>query len=652
MCGICGIVGEREGREALLQRMNDVLTHRGPDDEGLYIASDIAMAMRRLSIIDLQTGHQPIHNEDKSIWIVFNGEVYNFPELRGELEGKNHRFLTNTDTEVIVHLYEEMGHDAVSKLNGMFAFAIWDERKKELFLARDRLGIKPLYYWDGPNYFLFASELKSILQDVSIPRRVHFPSLSHYMSLLYVPGESSIIEGIKRLPPGHWLSLKNGRKTTRQYWDIKFAPRIRASEEEYCENIRSLLKLSVKRRLISDVPIGVLLSGGIDSSAIVGIASELVGRNLKTFSLGFTGENEEDWNELPLARNVAKRYGTDHHELVLTPPRLMDDLLDMVWHLDEPYAGGLPSYYVFRFMRQSVTVGLSGMGGDELFGNYGKYTTYFDSRRARIGLFYHNLSPAQRKVFNAIFHLPWGLLGHDRAWIVRNIPTYSRNLANFYYFQRWYYFTEERKRELFNGVNSGMSDASANTAQYLEDLYKLSRSKDIINKICYTDLKTQFTDEFLFFTDRLSMCSSLEARVPFMDHELVEYVCRIPGQTRTHRDDIKYLLKKAVRDIVPGENLSAPKRGFVIPINLWLRGEFRNVLLSLSNRERLLEQGYFDPDFIQNYVQTHLSGEGDHTWQLWAFLMFQLWHILYIEHGCASVPDFSVRELKEATTVR
>jgi asparagine synthase (glutamine-hydrolysing) len=602
--------------------------------------------MRRLSIIDLQTGHQPIHNEDRTLWIVFNGEVYNFAELRADLEARDHKFLTNTDTEVIVHLYEEMKCDVVKKLNGMFAFAIWDAREKELFIARDRLGIKPLYYWEGPEYFLFASELKSILQDPSVSRTVHFPALSHYMTLLYVPGEDSIIKGVKRLLPGHWLRLKNGKITIEQYWDIKFSPTLHSPEEEYCENIRMLLKKSVKRRLISDVPVGVLLSGGIDSSSIVGIASELAGDKLKTFSLGFTGENEEEWNELPLARIVADRYKTDHSELALSPPKLMDDLLDMVWHLDEPYAGGLPSYYVFKFMRRRVTVGLSGMGGDELFGNYGKYLTYLTSRPAQLGLMYNNFSPARRKIFNLLLRLPLEILGKDRARKAREIPLYSRNLANLFYLRVWYYFAEEIKREMFSGAMSDMIDSAADTADYLEKLYATSNSKDIINKICYTDLKTQFTDEFLFFTDRLSMCSSLEARVPFMDHELVEYVCRIPGSVRSHPDDIKYLLKKAVRDIVPPENLNAPKRGFVIPIKLWLKGEFKNLLLSLADRRRLLEQGYFDPDFIHDYIRRFLSGELECAWQLWAFLMFQLWHVVYIEKGCTRIPDFTIRELE------
>ncbi len=648
MCGICGIVGQVDERESLLTKMNDVLTHRGPDDQGSYVADGIALAMRRLSIIDLQTGHQPIHNEDRTLWIVFNGEAYNFPELRQELEDKGHKFLTNTDTEVIIHLYEEMRYDAVTRLNGMFAFAIWDGRQKELYIARDRLGIKPLYYWAGPNHFVFASELKSILQNPAIPREVHFPSLSHYMSLLYVPGENSIIKGVKRLPPGHWLRLKDGQITIRQYWEIKFAPTIHASEEEYGENIRSLLKKSVKRRLISDVPIGILLSGGIDSSTVVGLASELASGKVKTFSLGFTGDKEEEWNELPLARIVAERYRTDHNELVLTPPKLKDDLLDMVWYLDEPYAGGLPSYYVFKFMRQHVTVGLSGMGGDELFGNYGKYLTYLRSRAAQLGLMYNNFSQAERKIFDFLSRLPIQILGRERARKAREIPLYSENLANFFYLKVWYYFSEETKRKMFNGAIADMMDSSANTADYLERLYATSHSKDIINKICYTDLKTQFTDEFLFFTDRLSMCSSLEARVPFMDHELVEYVCRIPGRVRSHPDDIKYLLKRAVKDIVPKENLNAPKRGFVIPIRLWLKNEFRDLLLRLADRERLLEQGYFDPDFINEHIQLHLSGKCDYTWQLWAFLMFQLWHMVYIERGCATIPDFSIEELETA----
>ena len=406
MCGIVGIAGQHDSE--WVRRMNTVIAHRGPDDHGEYRSPDglVSLAMRRLSIIDLHSGHQPMHNEDGTIWVVFNGEIYNTPEIRPWLEKRGHRFITtNSDTEVLLHLYEEKGPSFVDDLNGMFAFVLHDRTRNLLFGARDRMGIKPLYYSTSNGRFAFASELKSLLTLPFIGREIDHQSLFHYMTLLYVPDEDSIIENVHRVPPGHHFTydLNTRQLALQRYWQLRFEADEHRSENEWAEILRVQLRSAVRRWSLSDVPIACSLSGGLDSSAIVGLLGELGYPKIKTYSLGFAGDEEQSWNEIDYARQVAHRWGTEHHEIILQPQDLLSDLVSMVWHLDEPYGGGLPSWYVFREMSRDVKVGLTGTGGDELFGNYGKFRIYETQELARTSLALRQWSKRSADTWRILF---------------------------------------------------------------------------------------------------------------------------------------------------------------------------------------------------------------------------------------------------------
>lgn len=651
MCGIVGLAGWQD--ESWLSRMNAVLHHRGPDGSGEYRDREagVGLAMSRLSIIDLVGGQQPMSNEDGAVWLVYNGEVYNAPEIRPRLEAAGHRFRTShSDTEVLVHLYEERGEEMLDELNGMFAFVLFDRRRGTLFGARDRLGIKPLYYLERPDLFAFASEMKALLPLPSVAREVDPESLFHYMSLSYVPGASSILRGVRRLPPGHRFryDLASRQLTIRRYWDFPMGRVETRPEAEWCELIRAGLRESIRRRMLSDVPVGCSLSGGTDSSIIVGLLGEMGYSKIKTYSLGFTGSGEEAWNELALARQVAERWGTDHHELVLRPEELLRDLVRMVWHLDEPYGGGLPSWYIFKFMRQEVTVGLTGTGGDEVFGNYGRYlrleanpgARWIMAHRRALEAWGRRLAPWWRPVGRLAAALP-GLDARRREELAR-LPWTAAEPLRRYYFNTVYHFGDLAKRlAVFQMPTEGIPD----TARLLQGLYDASGAQNARDGIAYLDATTQLTDEFLFFTDRLSMAHSLEARVPFLDHTFVELAFRVPSSLRTRRDDVKHLLKQALSHLLPPDLLRAGKHGFVIPIALWLRRELRPLAERLLAPERLRRQGIFRADFHGRFVAPHLEDRADFTWQIWNALMFQLWHLVFIEDRANDVPAYGLTDL-------
>lgn len=650
MCGIAGIIGHQH--DDSLGRMLARMEHRGPNDSGEYRdrARDVALGMRRLSVLDLEGGHQPMANEDGSIWIVFNGEIYNAPALRPALVAAGHRFqTTHSDTEVLVHLYEEHGETMLAQLNGMFAFVIYDQRKGVLFGARDRIGEKPLYYVQRSGLLAFASELKCLLALPEVGRELNVESLFHYMSLLYLPGADSIFQGVQRLEPAHCFTfdLRSRQFTKRKSWDPAFGETDAASEEETCARIRNGLREAVRSRLLSDVPVGCSLSGGIDSAAIVGLLAEIGVPKIKTYSLGFGGADEQQWNELPLAREVAQRWDTEHHEQIIEPQELLRDLLKMVWHLDEPYGGGLPSWYVFRFMRESVTVGLTGTGGDELFGNYGKFHDFESLRHVRLALALRRRFGARNAAVAAALagaeslaaRFPFGTTRQAR--IRQMAGLYRRPVADCYFAPR-YFFTDAAKREQV--FQTGFHDVP-DTADLLQTIYDSAGSASPRNSLAYLDFKTQLPEEFLLMTDRLSMAHSLEARVPFLDHRFVELALAIPPQIRTRRRDVKYLLKKSVADLLPQNLLTARKRGFVLPIELWLRRDLRPLCERLLGPERLRKQGLFQPEFYSRFVLPHLEGKARHTEQVWAALMFQLWHVLFIEEKTSSVPACALEDL-------
>ena len=608
---MCGIVALHEARGAGIEVANSRLAHRGPDDSGTFRdpVSGLMLAMRRLSIIDLAGGHQPMSTPDGRFTIVYNGELYNAPELRGALEAQGERFATDhSDTEVVLRLYARDGEGSLQRLNGMFAFAIFDASKKTLFCARDHAGIKPLYWFQKDGRFAAASELKALLAFPFVPRELDRDSLSHYMSLMYVPGEASILRDVQRLPAGHCLTYDlEARKVSVRRWYVRsFEPLRGVARGEWRERVRAELEAAVKRWTLSDVPLACSLSGGLDSSAIVGVLAA-GGKAPETFSVGFSGAGEEAWNELPLARKVAQKWGTRHHELVLDPEALLDDLLRMVWALDEPYGGGLPSWLVFKEMSRSVKVGLTGTGGDELFGNYGKW---------------RELEPA------------WWPQLWRRAGGRTDAEAFRRR-----FFERYYYLSDSDKRA---GV---LQDAGASTGDALYAYFANNEKLDIRDRIATLDLETQLPEEFLAMADRFSMAHSLEARTPFLDRRLMECVWTIPASERTARGDLKGLLREAIADLLPPELLAAGKRGFVLPLTLWLRGRLRPVAERLLAPERLARQGLFKPQFHERYVRPHVEGRADHTQVVWAALMFQLWHHVYIDTAASAAPAYAVSDV-------
>jgi asparagine synthase (glutamine-hydrolysing) len=652
MCGIVGIAGRQT--DAWLSAMNAVQTHRGPDDAGEYRDPEarVALAMRRLSILDLEAGHQPMSNEDGSVTIVFNGEIFNSPALRARLEARGVPFRThNSDTEVLLRLYEEREERMLEELNGMFAFVIYDRRRRQLFGARDRVGIKPLYYVQQPGLFAYASEVKALLTLPTVEREVEMQSVFHYMTLLHVPGEQSAFRGIKRVPPGHWFkySLDSRELAVERYWRLPVGGAEQRTEDEWAELLRHELREAVRRWMLSDVPVGCSLSGGIDSTAVVGLLGEM-GMKVKTYSLGFAGEGESEWDELALAREVAARWGTEHKEVVLRPEELLEDLVQMVWYLDEPYGGGLPSWYVFRLMASEVKVGLTGSGGDELFGNYGKFAPFETSPLLRAATRLPALAAAGRSLPGAAWAawrkvleaIPESLAGAQRKGRLLELDKLFESPFGSHYYANQVYFTDRAKREtVFNGGGAAAED----TARLIDRLYAEAGASNFRDAVAYVDFSTQLPEEFLLMTDRFSMAHSLEARVPFLDHELVEAVFRIPASTRTRTHDLKYLLKKAVADLLPAGVLGARKRGFVIPVKLWLRGQLRPLAESLLAPERLRRQGIFRPTFYDAYVRPHLDSRADNTWQVWAALMFQLWHLVFIERRESAPPSYSWRDL-------
>lgn len=592
MCGIVGIHGPQ--RAEWIKRMNAAQFHRGPDDGGIHWdgASGLSLAMRRLSIIDLAGGHQPMVSADGRFALVYNGEIFNAPQLRTQMEAMGEHFVSDhSDTEVLFRLLQREGVRALPRLNGMFAFAFFDRSDGRLLCARDRMGIKPFYYTRQAGRFAFASELKSLMALPFVGREIDRQSLFHYLSLLYVPGERSIVDGVLRLPPGHYLDydLASGRCQVSSWWQMRFEPDTSMSVREWPERIRVALDGAVRRWSMADVPVGASLSGGLDSSAVVAVARN-AGIDVRTFSLGFSSAGEAAWNELPLARRVAEQWDTRHVEIVLQPEALLGDLGQMVAALDEPYAGGLPSWEVFKLMGHSVKVGLTGTGGDELFGNYGKWL------------------PLERRL--------------PRLYLSRRAGRVDAAMFAERIFNRFYYFSDADKRAILSDGGVGCSD----TAAMLFGRFHGVGEADARDAVAVTDIGTQLPDEFLHMTDRFSMAHSLEARTPFLDNEFVDLVRRIPARLRTSPGDYKGLLRQAVAPLLPPELLQAPKKGFVIPLGLWLRGPLSGLAERLLEPRRLAEEGIFRPEFHQLYVAPHLAGRADHTQKIWAVLMFQLWH--------------------------
>ncbi len=626
MCGICGIlnfgVAEPVSRETL-RSMCDVMSHRGPDDEGFFVERNVALGMRRLSIIDLSTGHQPISNENGTVWIVFNGEIYNHLILRKELESKGHKFSTNTDTEVIVHAYEEDGEDCVNKLRGMFAFAIWDKSKKKLFLARDRIGIKPLYYYVDDKRLVFGSELKVILEYPGIPKDLDFEALDNFLTFEYIPAPLTIFKKIRKLPQAHILSVENNKISINEYWKLHFKE-VKRTEEETCDELYEVLKEAVKMRLISDVPLGAFLSGGIDSSTVVGLMSEVMDRPVKTFSIGF---DDPSYNELNYARTIAKHFGTDHTELVVKPD-IVGWVDRLIKYLDEPFGDFsiFPTFLVSELAKKQVTVTLSGDGGDELFAGYEYYMAdKIESYYRKIpGIFREKLIPS------VVESIP---PSSQKKGLVNKIKRFvegTHHPARLRHF-RWAKFLSEEEKSLLYSEDVKRELEGVDTYSVFTKYLNESNGADHLGKELFADIKTYLCDDILVKVDRMTMANSLEGRVPFLDHKFVEFVATIPSGMKLNGFESKYILKKSMSRILPKEILHRDKQGFSIPIKNWLKDELKPLMGEVLSARKIKREGFFNPDYIDRLKAEHLKGVENHSHRLWALMVFGIWQDVYLK---------------------
>ena len=621
MCGIAGIIG-RAGEtvdSSVVHRMCEAIVHRGPDDEGIYAHGAVGLGMRRLSIIDLAGGKQPIHNEDETVWVVFNGEIYNFPTLRRELEQRGHRFYTHSDTEVIVHLYEEMGADFVKKLRGMFAIALYDLKRNSLILARDRLGKKPLHYALHNGRLLFGSEIKTILAVHPELAEVDLEGLLQYFYFGYIPDPHTAFQSIRKLPAGHLLEFRNGEMRIRRYWDLPaYGTHPPISEDECVEELERRLEEAVRIRLISDVPLGALLSGGVDSSIIVALMARASAKPVKTFSVGF---REEQFNEAEYARTVAERFGTDHHELVLDP-NLEETLTYLSRMLEEPFGDSsmLPTYYVCRMARRGVTVALSGDGGDELFAGYDRYLTAME--RPKPNSVQNWLGPIYRDRIHGL--IPAGTYGKNFVWNV------SLNERDRYLDGLSFLPALHRERDLFTPDFLRQAGRLPDPLASWQQLYDEAPAKDRISRLLYLDTKTYLNGDILAKVDRMSMATSLEVRVPMLDHEFVEWVTSLPVEWKYRNGTRKQILKKLAERLgIPPALLHRKKQGFQVPLVEWMRNEDQYWRILLE--PRTLQRGYFKPAAIKSLISEHLRGRRNRSGVLWRMLVLELWHRNFME---------------------
>jgi asparagine synthase (glutamine-hydrolysing) len=630
MCGICGIaIPEKLNRSvdaALVVRMRDSLAHRGPDDAGVFIDGAVGLGHRRLSIVDLAGGHQPMSNEDGRVWITYNGEVYNHRELRPALEKHGHVYQTACDTETIIHLYEEHGPRAVERLRGMFAFAIWDEPRRRLVLARDRLGIKPLYYTlSDDGVICFASEIKALIEARAVRAELNYDALADYAANRSTSGEQTLFRGVKRLLPGHTLVWCDGRVHIERYWDLSFAkPSEPLTDGEYIDQFEDLFRESVGLRLMADVPLGMFLSGGIDSSAIVAAMSEMVTEPIKTFSVAF---EEREANELAYARMVARAFGTDHHEVIVSPQQFFDALPALVYQEDEPVAhpSSVPLYFVSELASRHVKVVLTGEGSDELLAGYDKYRkTIFN---LAFGRAYHGATPEsmRRAIERTILNLPSA--SRIRQKLSRTFLCLSPEIEDIY-FDNFSVFSRAMQKRLFS---SEAREQMAQTDPYRTslDLVGNADSDSMLDQLLAADLKTYLL-ELLMKQDQMSMAASIESRVPFLDHKLVEFAARLPVNMKLRGLTTKYILRRAMRDRLPKEILTRRKMGFPVPVGAWLRGPFNHVADEYVLGERARERGIFNHDFVRELVSRHKAGE-NHSERLWMLINFEIWQRRFID---------------------
>lgn len=626
MCGICGYIDYRsgiEGRRGILEAMNGLMSHRGPDGDGLHLEGNVGLGHRRLSIIDLSGGAQPMGNAEGTLQVVFNGEIYNYRELRKELSDKGFPFRTNSDTEVIIQGYAAYGDGVISRLEGMFAFALWDARKKRMLVARDRLGKKPLYYHAGKDRFLFASEMKSLLAEPAVPRVIDPQAVDQYFSYGYIPAPSTIFKDIAKLRPGHFLVWENERIRVASYWDVRYGsggtggPGGPArSEDDYADELQAILEESVRKRLISDVPLGAFLSGGLDSSVVVAMMAKIAGANVKTFTIGF---EEQGFSEAGDARLVSDTFATEHHEFTVKADAL-SILPDLVWHFDEPFAdsSAVPTYYVSKMAKSQVTVVLSGDGGDELFAGYKNYSKSNALERYRaIPRF------VRERLFGAVgASLPLSAPG--KFWLLEQ--------------SRLEWAEEFPLLELFPPIKAGLfsedlmrraraSQTAESSLRYWSHAWELPR----MSRMQYLDTKVYLGEDILMKVDKMSMAASLETRAPLLDRKLVEFAASVPPEMQMKDGSGKYLLRKVAARILPDAILKKKKQGFAIPQGQWFRKELRDFTRETLTSKRFAARGYFRQQSVEAILREHAKGRRDYSHWLWALVNFELWHQLYVD---------------------
>ncbi|HYG08721.1 MAG TPA: asparagine synthase (glutamine-hydrolyzing) [Pyrinomonadaceae bacterium] len=660
MCGINGIAYSASAREGRVEasdliRMRDVITHRGPDDSGLLLDGAVGLGHRRLSIVDVRAGHQPMTNEDDSLHIIFNGEIYNHAEHRPSLEARGHRYRTHCDTETILHLYEEHGAACVEHLRGMFTFAIWDERRRELFIARDRLGVKPLYYVhraDGSLFF--ASEIKSLLAARGVPRpEINYRALPDYLANHGTSGAETLFAGVKRLLPGHTLLWRaDGSIRIEKYWDIHFAedaeggesssPPERRSDADYIAEWSELFRKSVELRLMADVPLGMFLSGGIDSSAIAAVMSGMVSAPVKTFSVAFA---EREANELYYARLVAERFKTDHHETIVSPEDFFGALPRLVWHEDEPLAhpSSVALYFVSRLAARHVKVVLTGEGSDEMLGGYERY--YKTIYNLALAPAYQKLTTEsmRRALSRRIENLP--LDSKVRHKLRRTFLCLPPDIESLY-FDNFAVFTRSMQNDLLTPQTrerAGDAEPYGDMRRYFET----GASRSLLNRMLYADTKT-YLHELLMKQDQMSMAASIESRVPFLDHRLVEFTARLPQHLKLRRGwTTKYILRESMKDLLPAPILSRKKMGFPVPVGAWFRGAYRGIVDEYVLSERAAARGLFDPAYVRELAARHQAGE-NHTERLWSLVNVEIWLRQFMDGEAASAPAETKGEIVSA----
>jgi asparagine synthase (glutamine-hydrolysing) len=637
MCGINGIAFSQKSKRRIdrrvLEKMRDVIFHRGPDDGGMFTEENIGLGHRRLSIVDVSHGAQPMFNEDGALVIIYNGEIYNHADYREELEAKGHVYRTHCDTETILHLYEEYGAKCVEKLRGMFAFAIWNRRKKTLFIARDRLGVKPLYYvHDAEGNLFFGSEIKTLLEANAIKPELNYNALPDQLANHGTSFDETLFKGVKRLLPGHTLLWQDGRLKIEEFWDVRFTPKHEEKPDaEFIDEWRELFKHSVKLRLMADVPLGMFLSGGIDSSAICAMMAEMVDDPIKTFSVGFA---EREANEFEYARIVAKAYKTEHHEITITPEQFFAELPNLVWHEDEPlgFIASVPLYFVSRLAQKHVKVVLTGEGSDEILAGYGRYAKAVSL--LNYGEKYESLTP---NFVREIVKSGASLVGRklDRTFLTRRSDIENLFLDNFGVFPK-----AMQARLLSDETKARIEEQ--NPYFYQNKWLVKTDAKDVLDKLLYVDTKT-YLHELLMKQDQMSMAASIESRVPFLDHKLVEFTAQMPVNMKLRGKETKFLLREAMKGILPEEILTRSKMGFPVPLGNWFRHEFRHIVDEYVLSERSLARGIFNADFVREIAAKHNAGE-NHDERLWFLVNFEIWQRRFFDGETAEKKEIELME--------